>query len=93
MGQDHFAYLANQANSRFSILFAADDFCTENFFSVLLRQALENNLDGVIANTVRGVNPFKNNTFLKKRNYRLIDVERLTRDQVEGFTPFIKLGY
>ena len=37
---EKFQFLAQASNSNYPILFAADDFCTENFFSALLNQAI-----------------------------------------------------
>jgi hypothetical protein len=44
---ENFGFLAQRSESLYSILFAADDFCSERFLSVLLRLAKESDLDGV----------------------------------------------
>jgi hypothetical protein len=81
---ENFRFLTQSSNSSYSILFAADDFCTRSFFSTLIRQAISNNLDGVIANTVRGVDPSLTPTSHQRRNIRINEVLRLTGDSVEG---------
>ena len=81
---ENFRFLAQASNSTYSMIFAADDFCTENFFSALLSQAISNNLDGVIANTVRGVDPVLTSQSRGKRRLKIRDALRLTGDSVEG---------
>lgn len=81
---ENFRFLAQASNSTYSLLFAADDFCTENFFAALLSQAITNDLDGVIANTVRGVDPELMPQAQRQRRLVIRDVLRLTGDSVEG---------
>ena len=81
---ENFRFLTQASNSPYSILFAADDFCTKNFFSTLLSQAISNDLDGVIANTMRGVDPVPTPPVQRQKRLVIRDVLRLTGDSVEG---------
>ncbi len=81
---ENFRFLAQASNSTYSLLFAADDFCTKNFLAALLSQAITNDLDGVIANTVRGVDPELTPQVQRQRRLVVRDVLRLTGDSVEG---------
>ena len=89
-GLDNFRFLAQKSQSLYSIFFAADDFCSKEFFSVLLGQAIQRDLDGVIARTIRGRDPGLTNSPVRKRKLGILRVLRLTGDSVEGVYSLYK---
>ncbi len=87
---ENFRLLAQKSESLYSILFAADDFCSEGFLSVLLRQAIESDLDGVVARTIRGKDPDMTNYVEGPKRLGNLEVLRLTGDSVEGVYSIFK---
>ncbi len=87
---ENFGLLAERSESLYSILFAADDFCSEGFLSVLLRQAIESDLDGVVARTIRGKDSDVTNCVEGPRRIGNLEVFRLTGDSVEGVYSIFK---
>jgi glycosyltransferase involved in cell wall biosynthesis len=87
---ENFRFLAQKSESLYSIFFAADDFCSEEFFAVLLRQAIQSDLDGVVARTIRGKDPEITSSIERQRRLGILDVLRLTGDSVEGVYSLYK---
>lgn len=87
---ENFLFLAQKSQSHYSIFFAADDFCSQEFFSVLLLQAIQSDLDGVIARTIRGREPELTTPPVREKKIGILRVLRLTGDSVEGVYSLFK---